>query len=308
MSSPALDIPRVEALLRRIRALELRVNRLLDTGLAGAYRSLFRGRGLEADGLREYTFEDDAALIDWPVSARTDRPHLRVYREERDLVCLLLVDISASMCCPTPGGTARSAATDLAALLALAALHNRDRVGLLLFATETEFWLPPTRSRAQALRLLREVAYREPVTRGTDIGEALSLAGRLAPQRSLIFLISDMAATVTATAVAALTRRHELVVLRLAPRPADELPRAGAVWVQDAETGECLPVSPTAATLAEYRDARRRIAAAAQDAVRSGGGEWVDIPNGDDAITVLARFLSRRARRARPAGGMGVPA
>lgn len=301
MSSPAVDMPLVKALLQRVRTVELRVNRLLDTGLAGAYRSVFRGRGIEAEGLREYTVEDDAALIDWQVSARSSRPHVRVYREERELVCLLLVDVSASMRCPAPGRAARAAATDLTALLALAAVHNRDRVGLLLFAAETELWLPPARSRAHALRLIREVACHGAVGDGTDIDHALRVAGQLAPQRSLVFLVSDMVAELAATAVARLTRRHELVVLHLAPCPAADLPRAQALWLQDAETGDCVPVRPSAAALADYRTVLARNAAAAQTAVVRGGGEWVDIPNGADALATLAHFLTRRAQRARPA-------
>jgi uncharacterized protein (DUF58 family) len=307
MTSPAPDMPRVEVLLRRVRALEMRVTRLLDTGLAGAYRSVFRGHGIEAEGLREYTFEDDAALIDWQASARTHRPHVRVFREERELVCLLLVDISASMRCPAPGLAARAAATDLAALLALAAVHNRDRVGLLLFSAQTELWLPPARSRAQALRLIREVACHEPVADRTDLGQALRTAGQLAPQRSLVFLISDMAAELLATAVARLARRHDLIVLHLNRQPPEALPRARALWLHDAETGDRVSVSPSPTTLDEYRAALARATAAAQAAVGRGGGEWVDIPSGDDALATLARFLTRRARRARR-GGSGVEA
>ena len=299
MNSPTVDMPMVEALLQRVRTVELRVNRLLDTGLAGNYRSVFRGRGIEAEGLREYSLDDDAALIDWQVSARSSRPHVRVYREERELVCLLLVDVSASMRCPAPGRAARAAAADLTALLALAAVHNRDRVGLLLFAAETELWLPPARSRAQALRLIREVACHEAVSDGTDLEQALRVAGQLAPQRSLIFLISDMVADLAATAVARLARRHELIVLHLAPCPAADLPLAKVLWLQDAETGDCVPVSPSAAALADYRTALARHAAVTRAAVVRGGGEWVDIPNGADALATLARFLTRRAQRTR---------
>lgn len=302
MSSPAPDVRRVETLLRRVRALELRINRFLDAGMAGAYRSTFRGRGIEAEGLREYTLEDDAALIDWQVSARVNRPHLRVYREERELVCLLLVDVSGSMRCAGAGPAAREAATDLAALLALAAIRNRDRVGLLLFAAEAELWLPPARSRAQALRLIREVACHEPAGNGTDIGVALRLAGRLVPPRSLVFLISDMASELAAADVACLCRRHDLVTLHLTPRPLAVLPDVHALWVQDAETGACLPVSPSAAVLAEYGAAVAQRRAAAQAAVGHAGGRWVDIPNGEDALLALARFLTRRTHRPGQAG------
>lgn len=302
MSALAVEMSVVETLLRRVRALELRVNRLLDTGLAGAYRSVFRGHGIEAEGLREYTFEDDAALIDWQVSARANRPHVRVYREERELVCLLLVDVSASMRCPAPGLAARTAAADLAALLALAAVHNRDRVGLLLFSAQTELWLAPARSRAQALRLIREVACREAVADRTDIGQALRVAGRLAPPRSLIFLISDMAAELAAADVARLARRHDLIVLHLTPGCPGELPRAKALWVQDAETGECVPVSPSPTALREYGAAVASATATAQAAVSRGGGEWVDIPTGETALATLAHFLTRRARRSRRSG------
>jgi uncharacterized protein (DUF58 family) len=298
-----------ERLLRRIRALEFRVNRLLDTGLAGAYRSIFRGRGIEAEGLREYTFEDDAALIDWPVTVRVQRPHVRVYREERELVCLLLVDASASMGCLVEGATGRSAAADVAALLALAAVRNRDRVGLLLFSAGGTFWLPPARSREQALRIVREIACHELAGSGTSLSQGLQAAARLLSGRALVFLISDLLTSVPEADLARLSRRHEVIVLRLRyPEPAwASLP--ALTWLEDAETGACLPIRSGGPFLDAWRQEVACRDGDLRQAVRGCGAEWVDLPCGPEAVTTLAAYLTRRSgdRRRRPALG-GLPA
>jgi uncharacterized protein (DUF58 family) len=295
MSGVASDTEAIERLLRRIRGIELRVNRLLDAGLAGAYRSLFRGRGIEAEGLREYTLDDDAALIDWQVSARTPRPHLRVFREERELVCLVLMDISASMACPVQGLIPRTAAVEAVALLALAALRNRDRVGLLLFATEIERWLPPGCSRAHALRVIREASCHEPTGRGTDLGAGLQAVSGLLPARSLVFLVSDMLAPLPEADLARLTGRHELTILRLLPPEPAWASVAATLWLEDAETGQCRPVCTGDALTAALRHQAARREGALRQAVRRCGADWVDLPCGPEAVPALAAYLTRRA-------------
>jgi len=291
------DPETVETLVRRVRGLQLRANRLLDAGLAGTYRSVFRGRGIEAEGLREYTSDDDAALIDWAVSVRLQRPHLRVFREERELVCLLLVDGSPSMDCPVPGGVPRRTAAEVVALLALAASRNRDRVGLLLFSSVVELWLPPARSRGHALRLIRDVACHGRVGRGTSLAAGLQAALRLLPARALVFLVSDMLATLPDVDLARLARRHELIVLRLVPPEPDWTSLPGAVWLEDAETGDCRPVSPAGTLLADWRQQTEARDRSRQQAVRACGAEWVDLPCGPEAVTALAGYLSRRKGR-----------
>ena len=303
MTTWAEDRAPVEALLRRVRVLELRVNRLLDAGLAGTYRSVFRGRGLEAEGVREYTYGDDAAVIDWLVSARANRTHVRVFREERELRCLLLVDVSASMRCRPQGFDPASTAADLAALLALAAGRNRDRVGLLLFSDAVEDWLPPSRSPQQALRLIRAIVGADPRGEGTDLALALTTATRLESQRGLVILISDMQTPVPEPEVARLLRRQDLLVLHLVGPAEPEWPVAPVLWVEDAESQRVLALRPSREAQRDWQEATRQQARAARAAVCRYGGDWVDIPCGTAALTTLAAFLSTRARGSRRAGG-----
>lgn len=294
-------------LLRRVRALELHANRLLDGGLAGAYRSVFRGRGIEAEGLREYTLDDDAALIDWQASARTPRPCLRVFREERELVCLLVVDVSPSMACPVHGVAPRETAAEAAALLAAAATRNRDRVGLLLFSSSVELWLPPGGSRGQTLRIVREVLFREPAGRGTSLGAGLQAAARAMPGRGLVFLVSDLLCPLPESDLARLCRRHEVTILRVAhPDPLwASLP--GPVWLEDAETGQCRAVCPGSAAVAEWL---RRSASRDQTLRRTAhacGAQWVELPCGPGAVPALVRYLRRRAGERRVAAREELP-
>ena len=166
-------------LARQIRLLEIRTNHLVEEITGGAYRSVFKGRGIEFDEVREYTTDDDVRLIDWNVSARMGVPYVKKFVEERELVVMLLVDLSASGAYGSTEKSKRQTAAELAALLAFSAGRNGDKVGLMLFTDQIELYLPPRSGRTHALRMIREMLAFEPKGKGTDINAALQETSRL---------------------------------------------------------------------------------------------------------------------------------
>jgi uncharacterized protein (DUF58 family) len=178
-------------LLSQVKKIEIRTRRIVDDITAGAYHSVFKGRGIEFDEVREYTPEDDVRDIDWNVTARMNAPYIKKYVEERELTVVLAVDASASSMFGSGDKTKARNAAEIAALLAFSAIRNNDRVGLLLFTDQTELYLPPKSGKTHGLRLIRELMVRKPERKGTDISEALNNLMRVLHKKAVIFLISD---------------------------------------------------------------------------------------------------------------------
>lgn len=197
-------------LAKQIRLLEIRTNRAVDEITGGAYRSVFKGRGIEFEEVREYTPEDDVRDIDWNVSARMGSPYIKKYVEERELTVLLLVDVSASGAFGSAEKSKRRTAAELAALLAFSAGRNGDKVGLLMFSDRIELYVPPRSGRSHTLRLIREMLAFRPQSGGTDIDLALRESAQLLKKRSVVFLLSDLIDRKEfETSLKLLNRRHD---------------------------------------------------------------------------------------------------
>ncbi|RME70759.1 MAG: DUF58 domain-containing protein, partial [Planctomycetota bacterium] len=186
-----MEKQKTREILRRVRQLEVRTNRLVDELLAGSYHSIFKGRGMDFAGVREYVPGDDVRAIDWNVTARAGRAHVKTFVEERELKILLLVDVSASNDFGSIERSKREWIAELGAALALSAERNGDKVGLVLFSDRVELFVPPARGQAHVLRLIRELLFFEPEGRGTDVGAALDFANGILHRRAVLFLISD---------------------------------------------------------------------------------------------------------------------
>src|SRR5476651_2808108 len=178
-------------ILKKVRQVELRTRRLVTDALAGAYHSVFKGRGMDFDEVREYSPGDEVRTIDWNVTARSGRPFVKKFTEERELTILLLVDVSASGNFGSTSQSKREMAAELASVLAFSAIRNSDKVGLILFSDQIEQYIPPKKGRRHVLRVVREILYFEPKNRGTDIVQALDFANRVTRRRAVTFLISD---------------------------------------------------------------------------------------------------------------------
>jgi len=285
-------------LLAHIRRIEIRARRLVANVFLGEYHSVFRGRGIEFSEVRQYEPGDDVRLIDWNVTARMGAPYIKKYIEERELTVMLVVDMSASSAFTTSGMSKRAVAAEVAATLAFAAIANGDRVGMLAFTDEIEEFVKPAKTRRHVLRIIRELLYRQPAGRGTDIGGALAYLARVVRRRAIVFVLSDFFDAGYEAALRAAALRHEIVALTLGDPRERELPDVGLLEMEDAETGERALVDTSSA---EVRAAWARRAAAARERRRrtlaAVGVEEVPLSTDAPYVEPLLRMFRSRARR-----------
>jgi uncharacterized protein (DUF58 family) len=287
-------------LIKQIRGIELKAGRLVTDALAGGYLSVFRGRGMEFDEVREYVPGDDVRTIDWNVTARTRTPHVKILREERELTVMLMVDVSASQRFGTSGRDKREIAAELAAVLAFLAIRNNDKVGLVVFSGKVETFLPPKKGRAHVWNLIRSVlTHKYDADVDTDIGGALDFVANMLPRRAMCFLISDFWTDGYETAMRLVARRHELICVRTEDPRERELPPVGLVAVADAETGDEVWVDAGSASV---RSAFAAAAAARTTQLESiwrrAGADSFCVSTADDSVaTPLVQYFRRRERR-----------
>jgi len=299
----------VTELLESVRRVEVRTNRLVNDMMVGAYLSRFKGRGMEFEELREYIPGDDVRDIDWNVTLRLGRPFVKRFREERELCAVLAVDVSGSFHFGSAARTKREFAAEIAATLALSAAKNGDKVALLLFTDEVELFVPPRKGRRHILRIVRELLMIKPRRRGTNISRALVFLNHVLHRRAMVFLMTDFLHSFGAAtrgtdrdvvAELGLTNtRHDVVCLHLHDPRESELPEAGLVTVEDAETGEMLELDSTAKSVRE-RFARvnaERLAELDRALIRTGV-DTLRLPTTEPFAPVLQRFFEiRRGRR-----------
>lgn len=286
----------VGELISEVRRLEIRTRRVVDDLVGGAYRSRFKGRGIEFEEVREYAFGDDVRDVDWNVSARMGAPFVKKYVEERELQVVLAADVSASGLFGSGAKTKLRTQTEIAALLALSAVRNRDKVGMLTFSERVEKRLPVRGGRAHVLRMLRELVATEPLGRGTNLAEVLTQLRRALKRRSVIFVISDFldASEGRADALGMLARRHDVVLVRTED-PAELAPPFAGTWnLADAETsargvirGNARARKLWAETAARERDAFAR------EAARAGAG-LISVRCGEDLVHPFVKFFRER--------------
>ncbi len=251
-------IPR--EILKKIRQIEIRTNRLVTESLAGQYHSVFKGQGMNFDEVREYQPGDDVRSIDWNVTARFNHPFIKKFVEERELTLLLVVDVSGSGRFGSLAQSKRELAAEVASVLAFSAIRNNDKVGLILFSDEVEKFIPPRKGRRHVLRVIREVLYFRPERCGTDVRQALEFAAHMVSHRSIMVLISDFLLPADGsgsqvgaespdlprsvqTALRQANRRHDLVAVQITDRHELELPALGRLTLEDAETGELVELN-----------------------------------------------------------------
>lgn len=224
-------------LLKKVRQLEIRTRGLVNQVFSGEYHSVFKGRGMEFSEVREYQFGDDIRTIDWNVTARFNRPFVKVFEEERELTVILMVDLSGSQFFGSEKNLKRDIAVELSAILTFSAMKNNDKVGAILFTDKVEKVIPPRKGQMHALRIVRELLSFEPASTATSLRTALEYLSHLQKRRSIVFLISDFMDTGYEAALRIVGRRHDLVgIVLMDPRERD-LPEVGLLTLRDAETG-----------------------------------------------------------------------
>lgn len=238
-------------LLARVRAIELRARRLVNTLFLGEYHAVFRARGIEFDELRPYVPGDDVRSLDWNAYARTGEPYIRRYREDRDLTVILLIDVSASQFAGAAEQPKAALAAEIAAVLALAAIRNHDRVGLLLFAGKPQRYVRPARGPTHVLRVIREILRARPATPGTDLAAALQHLVAVQRRRATVFLLSDFLAPIDPARLRAAASRHDIIAITVRDPVDETLPNAGIVTVTDAETGSSHQIDTSSPAIRE---------------------------------------------------------
>jgi len=287
-------------ILRQVKRVELKTRGLVDALFAGEYRSVFKGQGMEFAEVREYTPGDEVRAIDWNVTARMSRPFVKRYVEERELTIMLALDISGSEGFGTVERFKSDMMTEFASVIALAAVRNNDRVGLIFFTDHVEHVVPPRKGKRHVLRIVRDLLAFEPSGRRTDLQPALEYMQRTLRQHTVIFLVSDFQADGYEHALKVLGRRHDVVAVTLNDPAEQNLPSVGLARMRDPETGEFLEVDTTdRAVRAAYAEHVAAELAARHRVLRRAGVDEVDLVTGGSVIEPLLKFFRTRQTRAR---------
>lgn len=289
-------IPR--EVLRQVRRIEIRTRHLVTDVFGGEYHSAFKGRGMEFSEVREYTPGDEIRSIDWNVTARMGHPFVKLFREERELTVILLVDQSASGAFGTRRRQKSELAAEVGALLALSAVENNDRVGLVLFTDRVEHWVPPAKGRRHVLRVVREILYHQPRARGTRLALALDHLSRTQKRRAVVFLLSDFMDSGYDRSLTVASRRHDVVAIRLRDAREEMLPPVGLVALRDLESGRSRLVDTSDAGVRRaFAEAAVRRERHFTEAVRRARVDAVDLWTDRDVVAPLAGFFRKRMHR-----------
>lgn len=282
-------------LLKKVRLIELKTRGLSNHIFSGEYHSAFKGRGMAFSEVREYVPGDEVRTIDWNVTARSGRPHIKVFDEERELTVMLMADVSGSGEFGTEAHLKRELITEACATIAFSAIQNNDKVGLILFTDRIELFIPPKKGRGHILRIVRELLEFRPTHKGTDVAGALKYMSNVIKKRSIAFLISDLMAEGYEDALKIANRKHDLVVLRTTDPRELELPAMGLVQFLDPETGETRWVNTDSKRVrTHYRAEALKLAARAKDALRRAGVDHAVISTREGYVRPLMTLFKRR--------------
>lgn len=285
-------------IIKKIRQIHIRSKKTVNTVMAGQYRSVFRGAGIEFEEVREYTPGDDVKSIDWNVSARTGKVFVKQYREERESIVILLIDMSASLAFGTRFGRKLEKTAELASVLAFNAVKNNDKVGVIFFTDQVEKYIPPKKGSSHVWRVIKEIFTFVPQGRGTDIKTALDFMSRISKKRSFAFILSDFLTGSYEKNLKILGRRHEVVGLRVYDEGAFHLPESGIVGIMDFETRHTRLVDAGhKKSRAWYFDTKTAIHRETEDLFSRARMDLVDIKTSDSVSQVLTRYFRLRERR-----------
>ena len=287
-------------LIARIRRIEITTRKLVNDGFAGEYQSVFKGRGMEFDEVRQYHPGDDVRTIDWNVTARTGEPYVKSYIEERELTVMLVVDVSGSGDFGTRNRFKRELAGELAAVMSFAATTNNDKVGLLLFTDRVESLVPPRKGRSHVLRMVRDLLVFQPVGSGTDIRLALDTVHQMLKRRSIVFLVSDFLADPESYRQAMLVtnRRHDVVAFDLNDPLEHEIADVGILALEDAESGQLRWVDTGSREWKqEFSEKVARLEEDKKELFTAAGVDRISVTTERDYVAEVGAFFKDRRRR-----------
>jgi len=286
--------------IRKIRRIEIRTKRLVNDVFSGEYHSIFKGRGMEFMEVREYQPGDDIRIIDWNVTARYGYPFVKKFKEERELTVIFLVDASSSGQFGTRDRLKGEIAAELCSVLAYSATKNNDKVGMVIFTDKIEKYIPPKKGRYHVLRLIREVLYFKPESKGTDINLALEFLGTVIKRKAIVFLVSDFLSGDFDKLLRIANRRHDVIAIRISDPRELELPDVGFLELEDAETGEQILIDTSDPVVRKsFSDSAYRDRSILDRTFRSMDLDNMQILTDKPYIEPLMGFFRLRAKRFR---------
>jgi uncharacterized protein (DUF58 family) len=286
--------------LQKVRQIEIRTRRIVDSVLSGEYHSAFKGRGMEFSEVRQYMDGDDVRTVDWNVTARMGAPYIKKYIEERELTVMLVVDASSSGDFGSIDKFKGEMAVELCSLLAFSAIRNNDRVGLIIFTSDVEVYIPPRKGKNHVLRVIRELLYFRPQHRGTDIGSALKFLNRVQTKTSVVFLVSDFISTNFETPLRVSAKRHDLISISMTDPREATLPRVGLIELEDAETGESILFDTRdKRSIAAYEREVKRRRTEFDELLKSTGVDDIRVSTDTGYITPIVKFFQKREKALR---------
>ena len=285
-------------LIKKIRQIEIYTSRMVDASFAGQYESVFKGRGMAFDEVREYTPGDDIRTIDWNVTARTGKPYIKRFVEEREMTVVFAVDLSASGDFGTVNKAKNELAAEFCAVMAFAAAKNNDKVGLLIFTDQIELYIPPKKGVSHMLRLIRELLYFKMPKRQTNISQALDYLAKVIRKRATVFLVSDFIETDFKKPLSLLNKRHDVIAVSVRDRAEIVMPSVGLIELADAETGEIILVDTSSRQFRnKYSSTCTERFDDLKNMLRTINVDCISISTDKPYIQDLVRFFHLRHRR-----------
>ena len=291
-------------LLKKIKQIEITTSRLVSDVFAGQYHSVFKGQGIEFDEVREYQIGDDIRTIDWNVTARTGTPHIKKFVEERELVVMIMVDVSRSSKFATEGVLKNQLAAEISSLLALSAIRNNDKVGLIIFTDKIEKFIPPRKGTKHVLRVIREVLYFKPENNKTNIINALEYLNKVTNRKTISFLISDYYTNEGQNdlkrSLSAANKRHDLIAVTLNDPREQTLPNCGLITFEDAETEKLVVIDSSDKRVRDafFKLNKERIDKR-KELFRMCGVDFMDISTDMSYADEIVKFFLKRKKRIR---------
>jgi uncharacterized protein (DUF58 family) len=290
----------VAEILKRVQRIEIVAKRAVDDLFAGQYKSVFRGRGMEFDEVREYQPGDDVRTIDWNVTARTGECFIKRYCEERELTVLFAIDVSASGAFGTTQRSKLDTIIEMVGMLMFSAMRNNDKVGLIRYCDQVIDFSPPRKGKSHVLNLLRQLVTTEPVSRKANVRSAVQFLNRVQKRRAVVFLISDFLDDYSKLDLAATNRRHDLTAVTVSDPRELTLPDVGFITLQDAETGEIQEVDTRHTAVRElFSQTAIKRNQQLSDRLKKSGIDQLAVTTDEDYSISLRKFFSRRERRAK---------
>jgi uncharacterized protein (DUF58 family) len=287
-----------QEVMQEIRRIQIRTNHMVNDILTGQYESVFKGQGMEFKEVREYVPGDEIRLIDWNVTARTGVPHVKLLAEEREMTVMLMVDMSGSGRFGSVSRFKNELAAELCAVLAISAIKNNDKVGLIVFTGDVELYVPPSKGRRHVLRVIREILFFEPKGKKTNIPGALHFLNGITKRRAVTFLVSDFMASGYEVPMRVASRRHDLIAVVVSDPREEELPDVGLLCVRDAETDrEVLVDTSNRAVREEYAKEARRRTAERDRILQRNRVDAIHVRTDRPYVEEIYRFFRMRERR-----------